>query len=355
MNLDESAQFSTIDAQSMSAWITGQPSDLEAAWALGQSLPLEPLSGGRVSRVVIAGVGTAAIAGEMLAGLVADTCNLPILVQRGYELPAFADGQSTLIILLDHSGDNEESYSTLELADARGTKILVLTSGGPLTDYTAHSNSGVLVWRYAHAGPARTALAWQLGLLCAFVSRMGWVSDLGADVAEAVQVLRTQQPEIDLTVPAIKNPAKRQAGQMLERIPYLYGGGIMAPVARHWKNQLNEHAKVMAIADELPELNHNTLSGLGMLPNGLRLAAVCLASPTLDHPRVRLRQTLTRGVLMMEGVVPDTYTARGESALAQVMSAVQYADFTSYYVALALDIDPSQTPALDEVRGRLSR
>lgn len=353
MNLDDTARFYEIDAQSMHALLSRMPDDLEAAWQAGQDFALP--ANHRLSRILIAGVGTAAIAAEMLAALVADSCNIPISVQRGYDLPAYADGQSTLVIMLDHSGDSEEIYSILEQTEARGTQTISIISSGPLADYTQRSQR--LLWQYAPpiGGSARTALVWQVGLLCALFSRLGLVRDLSTDIAEAAAVLRNQQSTIAFDSPTIKNPAKRQAGQMIGRIPYAYGGGIMAPIAQHWKNQLHENAKVIALADELPDLNYNTLSGLAGLPNGVRLAAVCLASPTYDHPRVRLRQNLTRGVLMMEGVVPDTYTGQGESALAHMMSAVQYGDYTSYYLAMALEVDPTPTPALDEVRGRLAR
>lgn len=345
MNLDD---ITRLDPQAMHAQIAALPDQLESAWALGQRLAL-PDSARRAARIVIAGLDESAIAGELLAALVADSCNIPIIVSRGYDLPAFARGPDSLIVLIDHAGDAEEIFSVLEQADAHGAARLALTSGGVLADY-----AGAALWRYAHDGPGRTAFGWQLGLLLALINRLGQVSDLTADVAEAVALLRAERAPIGLESPPVQNPAKRLAGQMIDRIPLIYGAGLFFPVARRWKSQFNQTAKSPAFWDELPDMDYNTLSGLEGLPETTRLAVVCLASSRFDHPRVRLRQELTRRAFMMEGCVPDTFTARGESALAQVMHAVQFGDYVSYYLAIIREVDPTPTPLIDDLKAKLS-
>jgi glucose/mannose-6-phosphate isomerase len=348
MNLNDTTRFQQLDPQAMHLQIAALPDQLESAWALGQTLALSD-SARRAARIVIAGLDESAIAGEMLAALLADSCKLPISVSRGYDLPAFASGPNSLIILIDHGGEAEEIFSVLEQADAHGAARLVLTSGGVLADY-----AGAALWRYAHDGPARTAFGWQVGLLLALIDQLGLVPDLAANVAEAAALLRAERDAIGLESPPVQNPAKRLAGQMIDRFPLIYGAGLFIPVARRWKSQLNLTAKVPAFWDELPELDYNTLSGLEGLPESTRLAVVCLASLLFDHPRVRLRQELTRRAFMIEGCVPDTFTARGESALAQVMHAVQFGDYVSYYLAILREVDPTPTPLIDDLKAKLS-
>ncbi|MCC7206693.1 MAG: hypothetical protein IT323_05270 [Anaerolineae bacterium] len=351
MDLDDLTRLSELDPDGMAAHIGALPEHVAAGWALGATLPL-PDALKRLSRIVIAGANEGALAGELLTALAAETCNVPILVCRGYDLPAFADGQSTLIILVDHDGAQEQVLSALEMADARGAKILAVTAGGRLAAYAARS--GAAVWQYTFGGPARAAFGWHIGLLLAFMQRTGLLRDLGPDVDEALSVARAAAARFGPQSPAVNNPAKRLAGQMLGRIPLIYGAGLMAVVARRWRAQINLNAKAPAFADELPEMDHNTMSGLALLPDGLRLAVVYLAAPHFDHPRIALRQDLTRQVFMMEGCVPDTVTAEGESALAQALFSTVYGDFTSFYLALAYGVDPTPTPATDEITDKLS-
>ena len=46
-------------------------------------------------------------------------------------------------------------------------------------------------------------------------------------------------------------------------MPVVYGAGLTAPVARRWKTQINENAKVPAFFSELPEADHNEICGWG--------------------------------------------------------------------------------------------
>ncbi len=355
MNLDDLERFHALDAHDMCSHIDRLPDQLQAAWAQGMDRQKSPLpdSYARIERIVFAGVGASAMAGDLLAALIADSCNIPVIVNRGYDLPAHADGQSTLVIVNSYSGDTEEALSVLELADARGTKILSITTGGALARY-AEKSPGT-VWRYDYASAPRAALGWSFGLALALVNRLGLVRDLSEDVAEAVRFMRELARIIGAESPVVKNPAKRLAGQMIGRTPVIYGSGILAPVARRWKTQLNENGKTLAGWEELPEMNHNAIAGITFPPPLMtKIAVIFLVSSRLDHPRVALRHELTRKIMLQEGIASDVVKARGESPLAQMMSAIQFGDYVSYYVAMAYGVDPTPIPTITELKEHLT-
>jgi glucose/mannose-6-phosphate isomerase len=353
MNLNDLSHFRALDPQDMCAHIDRLPDQLELAWQHAQTLPL-PGSFKRVERIVIVSVGDGALVGDMLVALVADSCNIPIMVNRSYDLPAYVDGQSTLVIALSHSGNAEEVVAAYELADARGTQILVIAKdGGHLANAAQKGNA--TFWTYEDSAPARAAIGWQIGLLLALVSRLGLVRDFAGDITEAVETLRRFIPTLGIDGPVVKNPAKRLAGQMIGRTPLIYGAGVTAPVARRWKNQINANAKSLAFWEELPELNHNAISGI-MHPPPLmtKIAVVFLVSRQYEHPRVALRWEYTQALYLQEGIAPDTLKMRGESALAQMMHGIQFGDYVSYYVAMAYNVDPMPTPTIDEIKEKLA-
>lgn len=107
MNLDEQDRFHEVDPEGMLAEIDGLPDQLQAAWDLGQSLPLPIVEG--IRQVVIAGMGGSAIGGDLLAAYVAPRMSIPVIVWRNYDLPAFASGPGTLVITASHSGNTEWS------------------------------------------------------------------------------------------------------------------------------------------------------------------------------------------------------------------------------------------------------
>jgi glucose/mannose-6-phosphate isomerase len=357
MNLDDLARISEIDAGAMRSHLDALPDTLTAAWSFGASAPLQP-GYGRAERIVIAGVGNAALAGDLVAALVADSCNVPILVHRGYELPAYAEGQRTLVILLDHGGNGLEVRSALETADARGTQTLTITSGGELA--AAAQRGGMPLWNYtvsapspSPSSPARAALGWQVGLMLQLLSRIGLIADQTDAVNGAVATLKRSGEILTVESPVLKNPAKRLAGQMIGRTPLIYGGGILAPIARRWKTMLNQNGKTLASWEEIPEMNHNALAGIFNPPPLMTKVAVVFLASKYDPAPIAARRDLTRQIMLQEGLASDVVQARGDSPLAHALSAAQFGDYVSYYVAIAYENDPTPTPMLSELIERL--
>jgi glucose/mannose-6-phosphate isomerase len=348
MNLDDLARFREIDKSDMRSHIDCLPDHLEAAWASAQAKPL-PESLRKIDRIVIAGMGSSASAADLLVALVADSCPVPISIHRGYGLPAYATGERTLVVAISHSGNTEETFSAVEAAAERHAQIVTITTGGILgkIDPTA--------WTYIHDGPPRAALGWAFGLLLGLMHRLGLVGDLSGDVAEAVEDMRRRIAILGVDSIVVKNPAKRLAGQLIGRVPVIHGAGIMAPVARRWKTQLNENAKTVAQWEELPEMNHNAVQGTDFPPPLMtKVAMIFLTAPRIDHPKLTQRYGATQTIYLQQGLAPDTIKARGSSPLAQMWSNIQFGDYVSYYTAMAYGVDPTPVPHIDELKERLA-
>ncbi|HEY5983045.1 MAG TPA: bifunctional phosphoglucose/phosphomannose isomerase, partial [Anaerolineales bacterium] len=116
MNLDDLERFKKLDTQNMIGEIDALPDQLAGAWTLGQSFALPVVDVSGISRVVIAGLGGSAIGGDLLASFVADTSKVPVIVQRDYGLPAFAEGPQTLVVASSHSGNTEETLDAFDAA-----------------------------------------------------------------------------------------------------------------------------------------------------------------------------------------------------------------------------------------------
>jgi glucose/mannose-6-phosphate isomerase len=350
MFLDDLDAFNRIDVDHMIGHINALPDQLADAWAHGQMLPL-PFTKDGITQVVIAGMGGSAISGELFAALAAETCPVPVMVCRDYDLPACATGAATLVIAMSYSGATEETLSVAQQALERGTKLLAICTGGMLAEIA--TEAGMPVWIFSYPSPPRAALGWMYGLLLAAMSRIGLADDLAADVAETVEGLRRHRESLRPEQIAAHNPGKRYAGQLVDCIPLIWGAGIMAPVARRWKSQINENAKSSAFFDVLPELDHNTIVGI-TTPEELfrrhKYQIIQLLAPKYDHPRVAMRHQITLDLLREQGVITDTVKGRGNSRLAEQMSLVQFGDYVSYYLAMAYQIDPTPIGILTRLK-----
>jgi glucose/mannose-6-phosphate isomerase len=346
IDLDNPAQFSSLDPADMLGEIDRLPDQLHQAWELGLSLPLPAWTG--IQQVLVAGMGGSAIGADLLAAYASPLCPAPLVVHRDYDLPAWGRGPHTLVIASSHSGNTEETLSAWEQAAANGCRVIAVSTGGRLAELARQA--GAPDWRFTHAGQPRAAVGYSFGLLLAILARLHLLPDPAAELAGALEAMRRQQARLRAGVGLASNPAKRLAGQLLDRYVTVYGAGVLAPVARRWKGQIGEIAKAGAGFELLPEADHNTLAGVVNPADVLqRTASIFLRAPSC-HPRNRLRADLTRKVFMLEGLNTDTVDAAGDTPLAHQWTALHFGDYTAYYLAMAYGIDPTPVQAIEALK-----
>jgi glucose/mannose-6-phosphate isomerase len=342
MDLNDSLSFTNIDKQNYLAEIENLPSQLENAYRQGLKLSLPGWQG--IQRVLIAGVGGSAIGSDLLAAYAAPLGGVPVVVQRSYSLPAWAQGPETLVIASSHSGNTEETLSVFEQVTKSNCRILALSTGGKLAQ--AAKDAKFPLWTFAHTGQPRAAVGFSFGLLLALFYRLGLLPDPAGELAEAITAMRSQQAGIRADIPVVHNPAKREAGQLVGRWVMVFGADVLEPVARRWKTQLNELAKTWAQFEALPEADHNALAGLAQPEQALSNAMALFLRADSCHPRNLLRIELTKQAYMLEGLNTDFVDAQGETRLAHMWTALHMGDYVAYYLSMLYDIDPTPIEAL---------
>jgi glucose/mannose-6-phosphate isomerase len=343
MLLDDFHQFKNYDPEHMLEKIDRLPEQLETAWQLGhrQVVPDFP----EIKRVLIAGMGGSAIGADLLVSYISGQCRIPVIVHRDYDLPAWADGPETLVITSSHSGNTEETISAYDEAVGNRCSLMVVTTGGKLAEMAKQSK--MTYWLFPNEGQPRAAVGYSFGLLLSLFTRLGLINDPSNDLSSTITAMRLAQAGLKADVPAISNPAKRMAGQLIGRYVAVFGAGFLAPIARRWKGQLSEVAKTWGQFEFIPEANHNTLAGT-LNPEEVlcKLAVLFLRSPS-DHPRNRLRIDLTKKSLMLQGIGTDIIDATGETRLANLWTLLHFGDYMAYYLAMAYKVDPTPVAAIE--------
>jgi glucose/mannose-6-phosphate isomerase len=208
--------------------------------------------------------------------------------------------------------------------------------------------------RIDYESPPRAAVGWSLAPLLNLASRQGWTHHFEEDLDEAARAMREWVVDLAADAPVARNLAKREAGQLLGRMVYVFGAGIFAEVARRWRAQLAANAKTWAAYEPLPEANHHALAGLDW-PDGFAAKVMALfLNGQADHARNAQRVQLTKQAYMMAGCNTDFVTARGTSPLAQMMSLALLGDFMSVYLALLNGVDPTTAEILSEFKAVLA-
>ncbi len=329
-------QIERLDSGNMLEHINSLPDQITKAWNHGMGLPLPDIS--NVSNIVILGMGGSAIGGSLLQTLIAPECPVPILSNRDYEIPCFV-GPNSLVIALSYSGNTEETLTALSSAQQQGAQIVSISTGGQIPKIT--QAGGGLSWVFDYESQPRAALGYSLILPLVLLHRVGLARNFIGDIEETQEVLTKQNSQLGKESSLATNPAKRLAGQMLERLVLVFAAEPLSPVARRWRGQIAENSKAWAQYEELPEMNHNSVVGLDRPESFIDKAFVLFMNSSDVHPRNQLRIDLTRQLFLEAGYNTDSITSQGDSRMAQMLSMVHYGDYVSFYLAIAYGINPT--------------
>ncbi|HXH22426.1 MAG TPA: bifunctional phosphoglucose/phosphomannose isomerase [Dehalococcoidia bacterium] len=349
--LDDPEVRGRLDQDGSYERISGLPEQCWEAWE--QTKGWQPPPDFReIDKVIVAGMGGSAIAGDFLQALAFSESRMPVTVVRGYELPAWVDGR-TLVIICSHSGNTEEVLSCFEAARGLPAKKLVITTGGRVLEL-ARLN-GVAALQYQYPNVPRDAFGHGLVRLLVVAGALGLVRTDEARLRGVVQEMQALREAIGWHAPEDQNDAKKLARGLAGALPLTVGAGYMAPVARRWRTQLNENADVFAFWDELPELDHNLVVGLRHAESILRSTRAVFLDHEGLHARVRKRYGLTQELFERAGIVCQRITFPQQDPLAAQLCAVHFGDLASYYLALLLGVRPVEVENIDWLKDQLAR
>ena len=347
--LDNLETYKSLDITGFQDRIGDLPYQCLRAWEQGLKFSL-PDDYRNVRNVIVTGVGGSAIGGELLGDLISKDGSPLVTVCRDYHLPPYLSTDS-LVIASSYSGNTEETIAAFDDAIQRGAKVIAVTTGGKLLELA--DKEGVPVFLIDYVGEPRAALGYSFLVPLAILQHLGLIDDIDEDVLEAAEVLLSLSHRLEPQILTRDNPAKELAISLQGKLIVIYGGGMLSGVARRWKTQFNENAKTWAFVELLPEAGHNAIAGLQWpKPIGKKACGVLLNTWSL-HPRIKLRYQVIEELLGDAGVECRTVDGVGKSTLAQMLSAVLFGDYTSYYLALLNGEDPSPVSPLDYLKSRL--
>jgi glucose/mannose-6-phosphate isomerase len=348
--LDDARALRRYDSAGMLEQITRLGDQLRDGWARTRELEL-PATHRDLGAAALLGMGGSAIGGDLVRGIFSDRLSVPLLTLRDYELPAFVDAR-TLVVASSHSGGTEETISAFGTALERHCPVAVISTGGALREVAQRARLPLLT--FPPAAQPRAAVGYSLILLAGLLERAGLMRLDVAEVEEAVNACREMDAACGPDVPSDRNPAKQLAWTLVDRLPVIEASGFLVPVARRWKTQLNENGKSMAVAEELPEATHNTVVGYAQPESARDHVYVVFLASSSDHPRNRLRASLSAELLAASQIGHQVVPVAGGSRLAQALSATSLGDYVSTYLALLYGLDPTPVDAITHVKARMS-
>jgi len=350
VDLDDDATFGHLDSAGMLKMARAFPEHCRRGLAIGREARVPQGWGEGLRSIVSVGMGGSAIGGDLVAAAFADRAPCPITVVRYYELPRHVNAD-TLLIAASYSGNTEEVLTAARQALDRKARLVGITSGGGLGALCEQAGAPLAL--VPGGQPPRASTGYLLMPMVALLGKLGLVGDITQECDEALRVLEAMSEELAPATPTADNPAKRLALALYGRLPMLYAATpMLAPVAFRWRTQINENSKSLAMSQELPELDHNEVVGWEKGPSVLKDPIVVVIASPGDPPRMRTRLDITRQIIGDKSPV-RIEAGRGESRLAQILSAMYLGDMMSLYLAFLHGVDPVTIEAINFLKGKL--
>jgi glucose/mannose-6-phosphate isomerase len=319
--------------------VLGIPDQLrDALWRV-ETARLEPAES---AGLIVCGMGGSAIGGNLADAVLGDTKTKQMAVVRGYGLPSWATPEWT-VLCSSYSGETEETLACFEAAGVLGARRIAVSTGGALVEQAREA--GVPVVGLPGIFQPRAAVAYmfvaaaEVAALCAAAPRIHTQIDAAAAfLAEQAEALRSRAAAI--------------ADRLEGRVPVFYGVDLTGPVARRWKTQLNENAKLPCFHSELPEADHNEICGWNEVAGAASLAALFLEDCD-QHPRERRRIELTAASVEAAGIPSVRLETEGETRVARLFWATMLGDLVSLELAERRGVDPLRVEPIERFKAEM--
>ena len=379
--LNNAAAIEAADAGRMLRAIASAGAQVRESAALAAEADFSALADeGRPRAVVVAGQGTAARTGDLLATVAGVRCPVPVITHRSTGVPGWV-GAADVVIAVSASGRSPEALGAAEAAARRGARLVAI--GPPDTQLQSVAERARAPYVPVPRRAPALASVWALTVPVLLAARaIGLVKVHEADLAETAARLDADSERCKVSAESFVNPAKSLAMDLAGSIPVVWGSSPLATVAAlRFSDTLASTARYPALGGALGEAGRGVVGLLdgvfGALAEeqrdifadpdeeetdtGTRLRLVLLRDGGLaddqrddNEPAAveERRADAERAIAEDRGIRVTELVAEGGSALERLASLVAVPDFTSVYLALAHGLDPMAVPAVEEMKVR---
>jgi glucose/mannose-6-phosphate isomerase len=353
----------------------------------------------RPRAIVVAGMGSSALSGEILNAITGPGSPVQIVVTEADRLPGWV-GAADAVIAVSCSGTTPETLAIATEAARRGCRLAAVgADSSPLHKIAEQARAPFVP--VAPAGWPRSML-WGVSIPLLVIAEQLGIVRIGADVYElAANRLEEVSHQCRPASESFVNPGKSLALDLVGALPMVWGTSVLSGVAaRRFASQLNENAKYPAISGLLSEAAHNQVAAFDgpFAPSSSRLSPpepdelvlppvgeaadlpdlpdldawdldytgnddsetsgftalrlVLIVDPDQDQRAAAQRAAVT-DLVAQRGVGMSELAMDGEHPLVRLAGLIQLTDYASVYLAIASGIDPSQAVAIDDLQSRI--
>lgn len=323
-----------IDSQNMADVLSKIPAQCEEALELGKGIEIE----GPFDSFVFCGMGGSGVTGDLMRSYL--PTDKPVYVVKDYSLPKYVTSKS-LVFCVSYSGNTEETVSAYRNARKVGAKIVLVSTGGKLEEL-ANLNDTPLI-KVPSGLPPRLSTGYMTLPILNVLMKNGQITDVSKDIEGMIKALKRD---------IYQAPAKELAKKLKFKIPIIYSSTRLGIIANKWKTDINENAKVHAMANVFPELNHNEINGYVNLNGSFY---VVMIHDDEDTKEIQKRMKISKELIKKKGVSVTETAITGDNLLTKIFSSFYLGLWISYFLALEYETDPTPVEIIEDLKRELKK
>lgn len=311
------------------------------ALKIGEGIRLKNPVPASIHNVVVCGMGGSGIGGDLVRNLYASSISVPLIINKGYDLPAFVN-EHTVVVLSSYSGNTEETLSCAAQCVEKGLKPFVVTTGGKLQTFAIeHQLDYVLI---PGGNPPRSCVGYSVIQLLSFLHAAGLIEgSYKEQINAAAQQLAAGQKTIESST--------RQLAEALKgKIVLAIAEDKYESAVLRLKQQINENSKMYCWYNTIPELNHNELVGWRSVPDNLSFLFFRAAD---ENKRNTERILFTKKVAEEKTSSVYEVWTKGETAVERQFYLYHFGDWLSWQLADVQGVDAVEINVLNALKKHL--
>ena len=295
-----------------------------------------------INHIVFVGMGGSGALGDIFSSILSKT-DMHIGVVKGYNLPKTVN-ENTLVVTISISGNTDETNTVLENASKLNCKLIAFSSGGKMEKFCKDKNIEYRKIKKFHS--PRASFPSFLFSILNILSPIIPISE--KDVQDTLNKMQDVKKLI-----SIKNNSENNLAMSLAKwisdMPLIYYPWGLECVAIRFKNSLQENSKIHAIAEEVLETCHN---GIVSWESDIKFKPILIKGKD-DHPKTKERWKILGEYFNSEKIEYKEIISINGNILSKVINLIYHLDYTSIYLAVINQKDPSPVYAINFIKKKL--
>lgn len=324
--MNNESLVSQIDRQNMREFILDLPNQLKMGTRLAKNLDL-PENYKSIRNCLVLGMGGSLIGGAISKELVSNKSKVPIELINNSQFPKYAN-ENSLVLAISFSGNTQEVLSAAAVAHRQKCKMVAVTTGGKLSEFCKKHRIPQVNFNYASQPRAAVGI-----FLAVILGIFGELKLLDEKISFSEVDIKPKQKE-----------AKEIAESIADKDIIVCAGEFLTPLAKRFKNSLNENAKITAQSEEMPEFFHNMLEGLS---KG-KTYVIFNSNSYSSHLGIQTGNFLK--ILKEKKLNFVEIRPVGKNLLEKTLNALQLTDLICFYVAILREKDPTPIQIIEKFK-----